>query len=590
MNKEKMTGYPSIDRPWLKYYPGGEADAVLPECTIYQYLYQQNKDFCEDTALNYFDRKISYGKLFENIADTAKAFRAIGVKKGDVIVLATVTTPETVYTYYALNLLGAVPNMVDPRTSVEGIREYFIEAENEIVLVIDAAAGKIAEAAKGTNVKKIISVSPADSLPLVKKAAYTGAGKIRKNRSTLPEYCIMWNEFISESSKADLPKQIYGKDCCSIIVHTGGTTGVPKGVMLSDDAVNAVAFQMKLLGSFFRRGKRFLNVMPPFIAYGAVCGIHMPLSCGMEVVLIPKLEQEKLPGLIKKYKPNSMMGVPVHYAELAASSKLQGMNLGHMDACGVGGDGILPAVEKEINQFLREHGAPYLISKGYGMTELSAAAASCFGECNRDGSVGIPFCKNIISVFEPGTDRELPIGQTGEICVHSPSAMLGYYKNPQETENLLWLHEDGRAWVHSGDIGYMDEDGFIYIMNRIKRLLIRHDGFKVFPSMIEKTVASHPEVELCCAVGITDKEHPQGQLPLVFVVLKPECRTAEEEIKMQLHDLCRKELPEYAQPVNFRIIEKLPVTPAGKVDFRTLERRVKAQEKKIAAHSGKLPE
>lgn len=567
-----MTGYPSIDKPWLKYYSEEALNTPLPKCTIYEYLWKNNKDFQTNVALNYFDRKISYGEVFENIKKATKGYSAIGLKSGDIVTICAVTIPETIYSLYGLNRLGVICNMIDPRTSVDGIREYINEVNSKIVVTIDAVYHKMVKASKGTSVKKIIVISPADSLPRPKKFIYKTfkSTKISNDASH-----INWNELISLGKSVNPEIQSYKKDTPCVIVHTGGTTGMPKGVMLSNDNMNAATFQAIMAGFNFKREHSWLNIMPPFIAYGVGNGLHLPLVIGMEVMLIPSFNPDKFANLLNKYHPNHMVGVPSHYGNIISSPKMKNQDLSYVIAPVVGGDAMDISLEIETNKFLADHNCAYPVCKGYGMSEVAAAVCACSSHnCNKIGSVGIPWSKTVMASFEIETGKELPYNQEGEICITGPNTMIGYYNNQTETNNVIKKHEDGLIWIHSGDIGYIDEDGFVFIKDRIKRVIIRYDGFKVFPSLIEKTVDTNANVISNCAVGISDASHSQGELPIVFAVLKDGCNT--DIVKNESFELCQKELPEYVQPVDFIFIEKMPLTPIGKTDYRSLEKRAKS--------------
>lgn len=566
--EKKLTGYPSVDKPWMKYYTEEAINAKLPECTIYEYLWENNKDHQSNVALNYFDRKITYGEVFANIDKAAKSYYALGLKSGDIVTVCAVTIPETIYSFYGLNRLGVICNMVDPRTSAEGIREYVKEVNSKIVVTIDVAYPKIVEAIKGTSVEKIVVISPADSLPQPKKFLFKAfkATKIPNDNKH-----IKWNELIALGRDAEPEIESYKKDTPCVIVHTGGTTGVPKGVMLSDDNMNAAAFQAIIAGFDFKREHNWLNIMPPFIAYGVGNGLHLPLVVGMEVILIPSFDPDEFANLMNNYHPNHMVGVPSHYGNIIRNKKMQNQDLSYIIAPTVGGDAMDISLEIETNKFLDEHNCTYPVCKGYGMSEVAAAVCACSShDCNKIGSVGTPWPKTVMAAFDLETGKELPYNQEGEICITGPNTMVGYYNNEIETNNVIRKHDDGLIWVHSGDIGYIDEDGFVFIKDRIKRVIIRHDGFKVFPSLIEKTVDTNKNVISNCAVGIADTSHSQGKLPIVFAVL---CNGANTEtVKAELFELCKKELPEYMQPVDFIFIEKLPLTPIGKVDYRALEK------------------
>ena len=270
-------------------------------------------------------------------------------------------------------------------------------------------------------------------------------------------------------------------------------------------------------------------------------------------------------------KPNHMAGVPSHWGNVIESKALRGVDLSYLITPAVGGDAMNLQLEQRANQFLDEHKAPNHIIKGYGITEECSLAAACVNEINAEGSVGIPLPQNIISIFDQETGKELQYEQHGEICISGPTTMLGYFRNPEATEEIIRTHADGRMWIHTGDLGYMTEDGMLYIDGRIKRMILRQDGFKVFPSLIEKTVCAHPAVKDCCVVGMQDKAFSQGQVPIAFVVSNDSESGSEDYIKIELAAICLRELPEYAQPVDFRFLNELPVTGIGKVDYRALE-------------------
>lgn len=569
--EKKLTGYPSIDKPWLKYYTEEAINAPLPECTIYEYLWENNKDHLDDVALIYFGKKITYGELFENIDKTARAFSAIGVKYGDIVIVATVTTPETIYAFYALNRLGAIPNMVDPRTSVEGIHDYIKEVNAKYVLSLDVACPKTEEAIKNTAVQKVIVSSPADSLPASKKVAY----RISNSKKRLPnDRYIYWKSFVENGKNADSSFSPYKKNTCCVIVHTGGTTGMPKGVMLSNDNLNCSVVQCCNSGFDFERYQRWLGIMPPFIAYGIINGVHLPLVKGMPLTIIPNFDPNSYDKLLLKYKPNHIAGVPSHYGKIMESKNLAGKDLSFILSPIVGGDGTKIHTETEISAFLSSHNCKKGLIKGYGMTEVCAAVTgTAIRDANKLGSVGAPFSHSVVSVFDSETGKELSYGKTGEICISSPNTMMGYYENETETANILKKHDDNCVWVHSGDLGYMDEDGCLFIVGRSKRLIIRHDGFKIFPTLIENTVSGHAAVNACCAVGVRDTNFSQGKLPIVYVSLKSEFFGKEDAAKKELYELCRKELPEYEQPIDFIFEKELPLTTIGKVDYRALEQQ-----------------
>lgn len=560
--------YASQAKPWLKYYDQKFIDQTLPALSAFEYVCQRSKNHLNDTALEYYGRKFTYADLIVNVKKTAAALRGAGVKKGDIITVVSIMTPEIIALFYAADMIGATLNLVDPRYSVEGIREYIEEVDSHLLVCLNVVYERCRQAAKRTNVEKVIVLSPADSLPPVMAVGYK---LTTPDKNKYASNVIRWKQFIKGGEGQSTAAEPYDPDHACVVVHTGGTTGSPKGVMLTDDCFNGIALQFQAYPKLFHRGQKLMNVMPPFIAYGFACGIHLPLVLGFTVIIIPNLDPAKLGSLVLKHKPEHMFGVPTHYQQLASDPKLRDKDLSFIINYAAGGDSLSRGAEQTVNDFLAAHGARYPIAKGYGMTEVSSAATVAAGLDNKPGSVGIPMVNTVVAAFEPGTDQELPIGQRGELCISGPCLMKGYYNKPEETAILLRRHPDGRVWAHTGDMGYLDEDGFVFLDSRIKRMIIRHDGFKVFPSMIENVVSRHPAVHQCSVVGCADKDHTQGRLPFVYIVLKADTTAKKKQVIRELERMCAEELPEYVQPVAYKFISSMPMTPVGKVDYRQLE-------------------
>ena len=560
--------YASQAKPWLKYYDQKFIDQTLPALSAFEYVCQRSKNHLNDTALEYYGRKFTYADLIVNVKKTAAALRGAEVKKGDIITVVSIMTPEIIALFYAADMMGATLNLVDPRYSVEGIREYIEEVDSHLLVCLNVVYERCRQAAKRTNVEKVIVLSPADSLPPVMAVGYK---LTTPDKNKYASNVIRWKQFIKGGEGQSTAAEPYDPDHACVVVHTGGTTGSPKGVMLTDDCFNGIALQFQAYPKLFHRGQKLMNVMPPFIAYGFACGIHLPLVLGFTVIIIPNLDPAKLGSLVLKHKPEHMFGVPTHYQQLASDPKLRDKDLSFIINYAAGGDSLSRGAEQTVNDFLAAHGARYPIAKGYGMTEVSSAATVAAGLDNKPGSVGIPMVNTVVAAFEPGTDQELPIGQRGELCISGPCLMKGYYNKPEETAILLRRHPDGRVWAHTGDMGYLDEDGFVYLDSRIKRMIIRHDGFKVFPSMIENVVSRHPAVHQCSVVGCADKDHTQGRLPFVYIVLKADTTAKKKQVIRELERMCAEELPEYVQPVAYKFISSMPMTPVGKVDYRQLE-------------------
>ena len=576
MLTDRQTGYPSIDRPWEKYYSNSVLNFDFPKTTMYRCIYNNNAKCQNRIAMEYFGRSFSYRELFVQIDNTAKALVALGVKKSDIITIAMPTTPETVYLIYAISKIGAIANMIDPRTSKEGIYQYTREAKSKLFVTIDVCYKKIRGITKKTDIDTIISVSAGDSLPVSMYCAYKTSELFefathKKEKIVENESLLKWDTFIKRKDEVTEIEENKDGTLPVAILHTGGTTGTPKGVVLSSECFNTIAYQYKLSGMHAFPGQRFLDIMPPFIAYGVGAGLHMPFVVGMTSILVPKFEPKKFPEMIKKLQPNHMAGVPSHWGNVLESKVLKNVDLSYLITPAVGGDAMNLALEKRANVFLNRHRAPNNIIKGYGITEQCSLATACVNDINAVGSVGIPLPQNIISIFDPDSGKELQYDQQGEVCIYGPTTMLGYFNNKKATDEMIRKHEDGRRWIHTGDLGYMDENGMLYIEGRIKRMIIRNDGFKVFPFTIENAIKTHKDVEDCIVVGVRDSDYSQGCLPKAHIILKPQHKKTERTIKKELVELCQKKLPEYSQPTDFKFREKFPYTLIGKVDFMALQ-------------------
>ena len=565
-----MTGFASQDKPWLKYYTDEQISEIAPKMTVYECMHANNKDHLDDIAFEYYGNKITYRKLFSNIDKAQKSFEEMGVKKGDIVTICSITTPEIIYSFYALNKIGAISNMIDVRYTKQAIEEFLNEVESKYFITLDICYPKIEDILDKTKVEKTILVSPINSIPKLLKvgAKISDFVKGKKLSITYSESIIDWNNFIYDKDITNPNSVSFDENQPVAIVHTGGTTGIPKGVLLSNENFVNAAMQIKNSSVKADRNYKFLNIMPPFIAYGIVLGLNTPITLGWNTTVIPQFDANKFDELLMKHKPNGIMGVPAYWETVMKSKKMQTEDLSYIKNILLGGDRIKPEFEKRLNNFLLEHNCDAGVGKGYSMTEASACATFSTKEANELDSVGIPLTKTVISIFEPGTTKELPYNEVGEICIKTPTMMLKYFGKEEETNKVKVMHDDG-YWIHSGDLGYINENGILFVKDRIKRMIIR-SGFKVFPSEIENLFIKHPYVESCAVVGIPDEVDVTA--PKACVVLKEEYRNQSEETQAQLLDMFENStLPPYFKPIKFDFRDKLPLTNIGKVDFVSLQ-------------------
>ena len=571
---------PSEVKPWLQFFSKEAIESEMPRDTIYNVVKRNNENFRDSYALNYFTRRITYGEFLDKVEAAASSFKKLGVKAGDIVVCCTVTIPEMVYALYALNKLGATLFTVDPRMPGEFVKNRIEESNADILIFLDLAYPLLKPVIPELKVKKMISYSVSLSMPAYIKPLVRF--KMPSPEIEYNEKICDWKTFMKLGKGVKTEAVEYGENNVAAITLTGGTTGTPKGVMITNDGFNAIMHDFKNCGVSYTRRQRFLDIIPSFASYGIVASLHMPLGLGLEVVIIPKFNPERVGYYIKKYKPAHTLLVPAHYEKLMNSKEMaNGFDLSFFETAGSGGDTMNEGLEQKLNDFLKSRGAKYPLSQGYGMSEVSSAAAC---HCNgnfRSMSVGYPLLTTMISIFEPGTTNELGFNEEGEICITGPSIMAGYFHNEKESKEVMVEHPDGQVWIHSGDLGYMDEDGFIFIKGRIKRMITLSTGHKVFPTQIEDVMGKNPHVYSCAAVGVKDRVHAQGMNPLAVVQLAEGADS--EQVKKELFESFNKDLDAPSIPFDIWFVDKMPRTSMDKIAYGQLsddyEAMIDEQEK-----------
>ena len=584
---KKITGYASIDKPWQKYYSKEAITASIPELIAYQYMVSQNEDNLSTKAIMYYGKKISYKNYIDMIDETARRLYNLGVTEGEVVTVMSVANPELEVLFYALNKLGAVINLIDVRSDYKQIKKYLMEVKSSEVVVMDNFLPEFDKCMEDEDidniVENVITLSPYNSVLFPFNVL--AEKKSRKEDSTLyskideikkKNKYMTWNDLMSVHKYRYPRYPRYKKNMVAALVHTGGTTGVPKTVKLSNENFNAMAIQYKLLNANYNKGDTFLNGIVPFVAYGIVVTIHMPMCLGMTNIIAPILSPKEFTEFMIKYKPNHTATVPTYVEHFVHDRKADSMNWKCIKHIGVGGESFTRTQEQEVKDFLKNHNSSGSIDKGFGMTELSGTSVTCMGNVNKFTSLGIPLPLNTYGIFERGTDKELKYGEEGEICITGPTEMLGYLDNEEEEGKIIKIHSDGKKWIHSEDVGIIDEDGFLFFKGRYKRL-IPHGGFKLYPSYIEGVIMKHPDIDNCCVISIPDKVY--GASPEAHVVIKKDSVSELKKLKEELIKLCQDKLPSYSQPEDFIFEEDLPLTSVGKVDYKKVEKmRIKKLE------------
>ncbi|MBR2841079.1 MAG: AMP-binding protein [Bacilli bacterium] len=575
----KFLGFIGIKRkpkaPWKKYYKKKYLNIIVPNENIYNYLERHAFNYLDNIAIEYYGSKMTYRKLLDKIDKCAKAFKNIGIRKGDVVSIISANTPEAIISFYALNKIGAVANMLHPLLSENEIKNNLNKYLTVVIVAIDITYEKINNIIEDTNVYKTIIVSAKDSMDFLTKIVYEITQETKIKKPINDNKYIYWKDFINLGSKEVLKEINTGKDFPAAIMQSGGSTGKPKGIVLSNGNFTSSTIQAKIALPELDDKDVILGIMPIFHGFGLEVSINDALCIGAKVIVIPQFKAQEFDKLIKKYKPTVLVGVPTLFEALTDNKKMENVNLNYLKYVIAGGDSLNKTKVEKINNFLHEHGAKTNFTQGFGMTEAVAAVSLDLKYAPHPGTVGIPCPGTYIKIVKPNTDKEVPYGEDGEICISGPTVMLGYYDDEKETNKTLRIHKDGNIWLHSGDIGSMDSNGFITYKQRLKRMIIT-SGYNVYPSQIEEVLEKHPAVLDSSVIGVP---HPyKREIAKAYIALKKGYRE-NSTIKNELLELCEKNLAKYSIPKEWEFRNSLPKTIIGKVDFKKLQKENKRKRK-----------
>lgn len=508
----------------------------------------------ESIALNYFGNRITYRKFFEYIKETADAFAMAGIKHGDIVTILSLITPETIYCIYALNYIGAVANMGYLSLSEDEIVQMVEKTKSKAVIIldVDVVVEKVMHIQKRLTSELTIILPVEASMPGLMKAIVKMKKKKRHNdRKQMMTYPSFVKKYEVQKQAEEV---LWEENQPAVLVYTSGTTGEPKGVVLTNDNINAVAFQYRYSGLRFRTGETILTFMPPFLAIGFCLNVHMPFTIGLEEVISPNPDAVVLTKLYKKCRPNHFVAAPTNILQIIDAMK--GRSMSHCITLAGGGESMTPQQEEMVNKYLAEHGSDAKYITGYGMTEFAATVTTGLNNVYRENTLGIPLCKTIVKIVDTETGKELPYGEVGELCFHTPSQMKEYYQNPKETAETIRQHEDGMKWIHTGDLGWVDQDGFVHFKGRMKRIYMTQgeDGtlYKVFPARTEMVLMELGNVKKCAVTvrmeGKLVKEH------IAYLVLDKKAEKDNALKTVRAH--CRKMLPSHSVPGRYIILDK----------------------------------
>lgn len=568
-----ITNYPSIDKPWLKYYDEELLTEEIPDKSIYQFAYDsvKEKDMLDEVALdirtsmNGFEKfnTITYREFFDNVKNYAGSLDELGIKPNEIVPIIVPNIPEARYLIYSNNYVGSTTYPISLLLPERQLDKIINENDIKNVFVFDMLYDKYKNVLNNEKIKNIV---------------YIGNGDLPKNRKIVP-----LSEFYNLNNNKDI-LPYYEKDHTAVIVGTSGTTGTSKGVCLSDSNVNYAALTHRNSGF----DGTIMDALIPSISYG-VAMLHFETSCGKYVYLIPELLTTKFPEALYKIKPDNFPGGPVHAINLANSKEFKEGNIPSIKNLISGGASLPKNIEEALNDvnegYTEKEVNDRIISRqGFGLTENDGVTSYNMRGAYKFGSAGVPSMYSNVGIFDPKTGEELPYNEQGEICVTGKMVMQGYLNNKEETDHVIKVHSDGKRWIHTGDIGYIDETGHIYHVDRMKNIFMR-TGFNVHPSKIAEFIDGLPYVKNAAVCGF---EHPFEQMvPIAFIQMDNTDKSF-EEIKEQIKEECYKELEETSVPYDFIEVDELPINAGGKVDFNIIKQKANIDLSKEDKYTKKL--
>ena len=573
MNNENM----NVKTPWISHLGGVPAHLEYFQGSMYDKVASISENYPDYIAYDFMGSKTRYKDFIRKVDECARALAAIGVKEGESVTICMPNAPQAVIMFYAVNKIGAIANMVHPLSGEKEIEFCLKESASVVCLTLDQFYGKFENIRNNIPLRSLILTSIKDALsPIKKKGYYLAEGRKIKKVPANAEI-VWWEKFLRDGARYHGPFHVVRKsEDPAVILYSGGTTGTMKGILLSNMNFNALSQQIIATNPMFKPGDKMLAVMPIFHGFGLGVCIHSMLASGGRCLLIPRFNPESYAKLLKKHKPNFIAGVPTLYEALLLIKSLDRVDLSCLKGVFSGGDSLSIELKKRFDAFLANHNASIPVREGYGTTECVTASCLTPSHMAKEGSIGLPFPDTFYKIVKPGTEEEVPYGEEGEICLAGPTVMMEYINNPEETANTLRRHKDGLTWVHTGDLGMMDDEGFIYFRQRIKRMIVT-SGYNVYPSRIENILDAHELVHMSCVIGVPDPY--KIQKVAAFVVLKPDVKVSEDEARKILLEYCSKHVAKYAMPAYIEFRDMLPKTLVGKVAYRVLEEE---QAKKFA--------
>ena len=551
-------------KPWLAYYGDVPHTIDYPRVTMYEALMRTAARCPDALAYDFFGTTATYRQFADEIDRCAAALAALGLEPGDRMTIAMPTCPQAVIGFYAVNKLGAVASMIHPLSTATEIAFTLNLSQSRFALTLDAFFGKFDEIRDKSGLEKLILARIPDYLGWLKRLGFN-LTKGRKIAAVPPDARVVWWKAMMAASHPPAPQSDAGFEDLAVILYSGGTTGKPKGIMLSNRNFICEGMQVSAWGNL-SQGDAILAILPVFHGFGLGVCINAAFMGGAKSIMVPQFTPETVARLIRAKRPNFIIGVPTLYEALNRHPLFRKTDLSCIKASFSGADTLPRCVKERFEAIVQQQGGRTQLREGFGLTEAVTAIMAMPMTEYRENSIGIPFPDMEAKIVGTGTTVELPPGEEGEICLHGPAVMMGYLDNPEETAKTLQTHPDGRVWLHTGDIGTMDADGFFYFRLRQKRM-IKSSGMNVYPAQVEEQLYQHPDVLDACVIGVPDPK--QVERVKAFVVLKEPGKAGPEKEK-ELIDFCRRDLIVWSCPREIEFRAELPLTLVGKVAFAEL--------------------
>lgn len=568
------------NKPWLKFYGQVPHTLDYPRISMYEAVKRSAQLRPDEPAYDFLGYTSTYRRFLTEIDHCADALAAVGLTKGDKITISMPTSPQGIICFYAANKLGAISSMIHPLSTAKEIEFYLNTAKSRFALTLDAFYGKFKEVKEKTPLETLILARIPDYLSPLKRIGFnlTVGRKIPK---VPPDPMVKWWRDLMHSQYPPAPKVQVNTDDLAVILYSGGTTGVPKGIMLSNMNFISEGMMVSSWGKL-SDADSILAILPIFHGFGLGVCVNACFMGGGKTILVPQFTPEAVAEIIRAQKPTFVVGVPTLFDALSRNPKFCKADLSCLRATYSGADTLPRTVKERFEEVVKKQGGTVQLLEGYGLTEAVTAVISTPIDQYREGSIGIPYPDMLAKIVKLGTTTEVPCEQEGEICVSGPAVMMGYLDQPEETADTLRKHPDGKIWLHTGDIGTMDKDGFFYFKLRQKRM-IKSSGMNVYPAQVEDILYRHPEVQEACIIGVPDEA--QVQVVKGIVILKDPSKASPEMEKI-LIDYCRGQLIKWSCPREIEFRESLPKTLVGKIAFNVLEQEEIAKLKAAGKYAG----